>query len=114
MAEPTINTNRLFALLRKLGKGQPLNSRETTELSNEILNMAGINTIAQFGAQLSALQAKLDMIVETNKVQLEALRESNEAQLEALRESNQSTRRLLGIGLTIIGLVIAYGTFFAG
>ena len=65
--------------------------------------MAGINTIAQFNANLEAVQAKLDALAETNK-----------AQLEALRESNQSTRRLLGIGLTIIGLIIAYGTFFAG
>ncbi len=49
--------------------------------------MAGINTIAQFNANLEAVQAKLDALAETNK-----------AQLEALRESNQSTHRLLGIG----------------
>ncbi len=97
-----MDTNRLYELLRKLQK-DGLKPEETNELSNEILKMAGINTIAQFNANLEAIQAKLDALAETNK-----------AQLEALRESNQSTRRLLGIGLTIIGLIIAYGTFFAG
>lgn len=97
-----MDTNRLYELLRKLQK-DGLKPEEANELSNEILKMAGINTIAQFNANLEAIQAKLDALAETNK-----------AQLEALRESNQSTRRLLGIGLTIIGLIIAYGTFFAG
>ncbi len=102
MQEPSMDTNRLYELLRKLQK-DGLKPEEANELSNEILKMAGINTIAQFNANLEAIQAKLDALAETNK-----------AQLEALRESNQSTRRLLGIGLTIIGLIIAYGTFFAG
>ena len=87
-----MNTNRLYALLRKLAKGEGLSEDETTELSNEVFNMAGINVIERVGARLDAMQAKLDMIAETN----------------------QATRWLLGIGMTIIGLLVAYGTFFGG
>ena len=94
--------------------------------------MSGINVIERLGARLDAMQAKLDMIAETNRAQWAAFKESNQAQLQALRESNQAlreshqaqlralqdshqgTRWLLGIGMTIIGLLVAYGTFFDG
>lgn len=56
-----------------------------TELANEILAMSSANIIERFAAKL-----------------------------DALRESNQATRWLLGIGMTIIGLIVAYGTFFRG
>ena len=88
MSELSTNTNRLHELLRKLQK-EGLRSHETNELGNEIFNMAGINTIARFGAQLDALQAQLASLAATNQAQLEALKESNQAQLEALKESNQ-------------------------
>ena len=103
MSEPSTNTNRLYALLRKLAKGEGLSEDETTELSNEVFNMAGINVIERVGSRLDAMQARLDMIAETNQ-----------AQLQALQDSNQATRWLLGIGMTIIGLLVAYGTFFGG
>ena len=107
MSELSTNTNRLHELLRKLQK-EGLRSHETNELGNEIFNMAGINTIARFGAQLDALQSQLASLAETtqtqfaslaatnqalkesNQAQLEALKESNQAQLEALKESNQA------------------------
>lgn len=36
------------------------------------------------------------------------------AKLDALRESNYTARWLLGIGMTINGLIVAYGTFVGG
>ena len=103
MSEPSTNTNRLYALLRKLAKGEGRSEDEATELSNEVFNMAGINVIERVGSRLDAMQAKLDMMAETNR-----------AQWAALQNSNQATRWLLGIGMTIIGLIVAYGTFFGG
>ncbi len=142
MSELSTNTNRLHELLRKLQK-EGLRSHETNELGNEIFNMAGINTIARFGAQLDALQSQLASLAETtqtqfaslaatnqalkesNQAQLEALKESNQAQLEALRESNQALGKLLdsryrlliwliaGVG-GILTFILTYGTFIAG
>ncbi len=135
MSELSTNTNRLHELLRKLQK-EGLRSHETNELGNEIFNMAGINTIARFGAQLDALQAQLASLAETtqtqfaslaatNQAQLEALKESNQAQLEALKESNQALGKLLdsryrlliwliaGVG-GILTFILTYGTFIAG
>ena len=120
-----LNTNRLYALLRKLAKGESLSADETTELSNEVLNMSGMNIIDRVGSRLDAMQAKLDMMAESNRTQwqalqnsnqaqLQAFKDSNQAQLQALQNSNQATRWLLGIGMTIIGLIVAYGTFFGG
>ena len=114
MSEPSTNTNRLYALLRKLAKGEGLSENETTELSNEVFNMSGINTIDRIGSRLDAMQAKLDMMAESNRTQWETFKESNQAQLQALRECNQTMRWILGIGVTAIGLIVAYGTFFAG
>ena len=76
--------------------------------------MSGINTIDRVGSRLDAMQAKLDMMAESNRTQWVAFKESNQAQLQALQNSNQATRWLLGIGMTIIGLIVAYGTFFGG
>lgn len=87
--------------------------------------MSGINMIDRVGSRLDAMQAKLDMMAESNRTQwvafkesnqaqLQALQDSNQAQLQALQNSNQATRWLLGIGMTIIGLIVAYGTFFGG
>ena len=142
MSELSANTNRLHELLRKLQK-EGLRSHETNELSNEIFNMAGINTIARFGAQLDALQAQLTSLAatnqaqlealkesnqalkESNQAQLEALKESNQAQLETLKESNQALGKLLdsryrlliwliaGVG-GILTFILTYGTFIAG
>ncbi len=131
MSELSANTNRLHELLRKLQK-EGLRSHETNELSNEIFNMAGINTIARFGAQLDALQAQLTSLAATNQAQLEALKESNQAlkesnqaQLETLKESNQALGKLLdsryrlliwliaGVG-GILTFILTYGTFIAG
>ncbi len=124
MSELSTNTNRLHELLRKLQK-EGLRSHETNELGNEIFNMAGINTIARFGAQLDALQAQLASLAATNQAQLEALKESNQAQLEALKESNQALGKLLdsryrlliwliaGVG-GILTFILTYGTFIAG
>ena len=131
MSELSTNTNRLHELLRKLQK-EGLRSHETNELGNEIFNMAGINTIARFGAQLDALQAQLASLAATNQAQLEALKESNQAlkesnqaQLEALKESNQALGKLLdsryrlliwliaGVG-GILTFILTYGTFITG
>ena len=121
MSEPSTNTNRLYALLRKLAKGEGLSENEIAELSNEVFNMSGIYMIDRVGSRLDAMQAKLDMMAESNHTQWVAFKESNQVQLQALRESNQAlresnqaTRWLLGIGMTIIGLIVAYGTFFGG
>ena len=76
--------------------------------------MSGVNVIERVGARLDAMQARLDMIAETNQAQLQALRETIQVQLQALQDSIQATRWLLGIGMTIIGLIVAYGTFFGG
>ena len=109
-----LNTNRLYALLRKLAKGESLSADETTELSNEVLNMSGMNIIDRVSSRLDAMQAKLDMMAESNRTQWQAFKDSNQAQLQALQNSNQATHWLLGIGVTIIGLIVAYGTFFGG
>ncbi len=125
MAEPSLNTNKLFFLLRKLAKANTFSSNETTELANEIYNMAAINTIERFGSQLDAFiesnKAQLAAIHESTNVRLDALKESNEAQLDAFRGSNRVTRWIMGVGLTLIGLgvtaigvMVAYGMFFAG
>ncbi len=125
MAEPPLNTNKLFFLLRKLAKTNTLSSNETTELANEIYNMAAINTIERFGSQLNAFiesnKAQLAAIQESTNARLDALKESNEAQLDAFRGSNRVTRWIMGVGLTLIGLgvtaigvMVAYGMFFAG
>lgn len=136
MAEPSLNTNKLFFLLRKLAKTNTLSSNETTELANEIYDMAAINTIERFGsqldafiesnkAQLAAIQestnVRLDALKESTNARLDALKESNEAQLDAFRGSNRVTRWIMGVGLTLIGLgvtaigvMVAYGMFFAG
>ena len=91
MSELSTNTNRLHELLRKLQK-EGLRSHETNELGNEIFNMAGINTIARFGAQLDALQAQLASLAETTQTQFASLAATNQAQLEALKESNQALK----------------------
>ena len=158
MAEPSTNTTHLYALLRKVTKKEDFSSVETNELSNEIMNMAGNNIIAQFSTKLDAIaeigraqlesfqaqlesfkesnqaqlesfkesnqaqlesfkesnQAQLERIKESNQVQLERIKESHQTQMDALRESNRTTRWLLGIGFTIIGVMIAYGNFFGG
>ncbi len=147
MAEPSTNTTHLYALLRKVTKKEDFSSVETNELSNEIMNMAGNNIIAQFSTKLDAIaeigraqlesfqaqlesfkesnqaqlesfkessQAQLERIKESNQVQLERIKESHQTQMYALRESNRTTRWLLGIGFTIIGVMIAYGNFFGG
>ncbi len=82
MQEPSMDTNRLYELLRKLQR-DGLKPEETNELSNEIFNMAGNNVIAQFNAKMDAVQAQLS-----------------------------GMRWLLGVGLTILGIMVAYGTFF--
>ncbi len=125
MAEPSINTTRLYALLRKIAKREEFSSVETNELSNEIFNMAGINLKDQFGPKLDAIteisRAQLESFKESNQAQLESFqaqiesfKESHQTQMDALRESNRTTRWLLGIGFTIIGVMIAYGNFFGG
>ncbi len=96
MLEPSTDTNRLFELLRKQhNKG--LSATETNELSNEIMNMAGNNIVAQFGAKLDAVQAQIAALSESNHAQIAALSESSQAQLDALgkimqaqSESNQA------------------------
>ncbi len=124
MSELSTNTNRLHELLRKLQK-EGLRSYETNELGNEIFNMAGINTIARFGAQLDALQAQLASLAETTQTQFASLAATNQAQLEALKESNQALGKLLdsryrlliwliaGVG-GILTFILTYGTFIAG
>ena len=111
-----MDTNRLYELLRKLQK-DGLKPEETNELSNEVLNMAGNNVIAQFNANMEALQAKLDAIAETNKAQFEALKESNAAQLQALGKILDSRYQLLlwligGVG-AVLTFILAYGTFIS-
>ncbi len=89
MFEPSTDTNRLFELLRKQhNKG--LSATETNELSNEIMNMAGNNIVAQFGAKLDAVQAQIAALSESNQAQIAALSESNHAQIAALSESNHA------------------------
>lgn len=79
MSGPSTNTNRIYALLRKLAKGEGLFSEdETTEPSNEIFNMSGINIIDRVGSRLDAMQAKLDMMAESNRTQWVAFKESNQ------------------------------------
>jgi hypothetical protein len=53
-------------------------------------------------------------LAENNRIRWETLNESNQTQLQALKDSNQATRWLLDIGMTIIGLIVAYDTFFGG
>ena len=96
MFEPATDTNRLFELLRKQ-QNKGLSATETNELSNEIMNMAGNNIVAQFGAKLDAVQAQIAALSESNHAQIAALSESNQAQLDALgkimqaqSESNQA------------------------
>ena len=117
MSELSTNTNRLHELLRKLQK-EGLRSHETNELGNEIFNMAGINTIARFGAQLDALQAQLASLAETTQTQFASLAAINQAQLEALGKLLDSRYRLLiwliaGVG-GILTFILTYGTFIAG
>lgn len=69
--------------------------------------MSATNTIERFGS-------KLDALVESNKAQMEALKESNRVQMDTLRESIRVTHWLLGVGITLIGIIVAYGTFFTG
>ncbi len=84
-----MDTNRLYALLRKLQK-DGLKPEETNELSNEVLNMAGNNAIERFNAQMIAVQA----------------------QLSGMRWLLGVGLTILGVGLTILGIMVAYGTFF--
>lgn len=56
--KPSTDTNRLYALLRKL-QNEGLRPEETNELSNEVFNMAGNNVVTQFNANMKALQAQL-------------------------------------------------------
>ncbi len=110
--EPSTDTNRLYELLRKLQK-DGLKPEEINELSNEILKMAGTNIIAQFNANLEAIQVKLDALAETNKVQLEALREANKSQWEALDGRYKLLLWLIGGVGSVLTFILAYGTFFA-
>ncbi len=55
--EPSTDTNRIYALLRKLQK-EGLKPEETNELSNEVFNMAGNNVITQFNANMKALRVQ--------------------------------------------------------
>ncbi len=55
--EPSTDTNRLYALLRKLLK-EGRKPEETNELSNEVFNMAGNNVITQFNAKMKALRVQ--------------------------------------------------------
>lgn len=124
MSELSTNTNRLHELLRKLQK-EGLRSHEANELGNEIFNMAGINTISRFGAQLDALQAQLASLAETTQTQFASLAATNQAQLEALKESHQALGKLLdsryrlliwliaGVG-GILTFILTYGTFIPG
>ncbi len=77
MSIPTINTDKLFAFLRKLVEGKKLSVQDAHEASNEIYNMAAINTIERFGSRLDALNessnAKLDTLNESQRVGMEAL-----------------------------------------
>ena len=95
MFEPATDTNRLFELLRKQ-QNKGLSATETNELSNEIMNMAGNNIVAQFGAKLDAVQAQIAALSESNHAQIAALSESNHAQIAALSESNQAQLDALG------------------
>ena len=137
MFEPATDTNRLFELLRKQ-QNKGLSATETNELSNEIMNMAGNNIVAQFGAKLDAVQAQIAALSESNQAQLDALgkimqaqSESNQAQSEsnqAQSESNQAQLAALGKLLDsryqlliwliagvggVLTFILAYGTFVA-
>ncbi len=141
MFEPATDTNRLFELLRKQ-QNKGLSATETNELSNEIMNMAGNNIVAQFGAKLDAVQAQIAALSESNHAQIAALSESNQAQLDALgkimqaqsesnqaqSESNQAQLAALGKLLDsryqlliwliagvggVLTFILAYGTFVA-
>ncbi len=141
MFEPATDTNRLFELLRKQ-QNKELSATETNELSNEIMNMAGNNIVAQFGAKLDAVQAQIAALSESNHAQIVALSESNQAQLDALgkimqaqsessqaqSESNQAQLAALGKLLDsryqlliwliagvggVLTFILAYGTFVA-
>ncbi len=83
-----MDTNRLYALPRKLQK-EGLKPEETSELSSKIFNMAGNNVITQFNANM------------------QAQRESIQTQLVVMRW-------MPGVGFFLLGLLVAYGTFFAG
>ncbi len=130
MFEPATDTNRLFELLRKQ-QNKGLSATETNELSNEIMNMAGNNIVAQFGAKLDAVQAQIAALSESNQAQLDALgkimqaqsesnqaqSESNQAQLAALGKLLDSRYQLLiwliaGVG-GVLTFILAYGTFVA-
>lgn len=76
--------------------------------------MAGINPNDQFGSKLDAIVEMIRAQLESFQAQLESFKESHQTQVEALRESNRTTHWLLGIGFTIIGIMVAYGNFFGG
>ena len=92
MSEPSIDTNKIFAFLRKLVEGKKLSVQDAHEASNEIYNMAAINTIERLYSRLDALDSKY----------------------ESLRWLIGVGLSLIGFGITLIGLMVAYGTFFAG
>ncbi len=60
MSVSTINTDKLFAFLRRLVEGKKFFVQDAHEASNEIYNMAAINS-------------KLDVLNESHRVGMEVL-----------------------------------------
>lgn len=58
-----MDTKRRYKLLSQL-RQKDMKPEKINKLSNEIMNIVGINTIVQFGAQLCAMQSQIAALAE--------------------------------------------------
>lgn len=101
MSVSTISTGRLFAFLRKLVEGKKLSVQDAHEASNEIYNMAAINTIERFGSRLDALK-------ESQRVGMEALERKYNSILWIIGAIGGAIT-LLFAAMTVMVAIIALG-----